>query len=239
MGWRDHAELYRADDRQVLESGLSKLLIEERQTTPEGNSIALLTSKVLLRGPDGAISGVLGTYLDVSERKRAEETLRASEIRYRRLFESAKDGILILDAETGMVVDVNPFLVELLGFSQEAILGKRIWELGFFKDVLANQANFAELQQKEYVRYEDLALETSDGRRIEVEFVSNVYLVNQKKVIQCNIRDITEREARAGVPSPAVDGGRAVRRDDRDHRCRRHDRLRQSGVREDERIHPR
>jgi len=144
--------------------------------------------------PEGEVSGVLGAYLDVSERKRAEEALRASEIRYRRLFESAKDGILILDAETGMVVDVNPFLIELLGFSRETFLGKKVWELGFLKDILANQANFTELQQREYVRYEDMALETSDGRRVEVEFVSNVYLVNHEKVIQCNIRDISDRK---------------------------------------------
>jgi PAS domain S-box-containing protein len=120
--------------------------------------------------------------------------LRASEVRYRRLFEAAKDGILILDAETGMVVDVNPFLCEKLGFLREDFLGKKVWELGFFKDILANQANFEELQQKGYTRYEDMPLETSDGRRFDVEFVSNVYRVNRQKVIQCNIRDITERK---------------------------------------------
>jgi PAS domain S-box-containing protein len=122
------------------------------------------------------------------------EALAVSELRYRRLFETAKDGILILDAETGMVVDVNPFLVDLLGYPYEEFVGKAIWDLGFFKDIVANQDNFAELQQKEYIRYEDKPLETADGRRIDVEFVSNVYLVNHKKVIQCNIRDITERK---------------------------------------------
>ena len=125
------------------------------------------------------------------ERLEAQEAVKASEVRYRRLFEAAQDGILILDAETGMIVDVNPFLIEMLGFSREAFLGKRIWELGFFKDIVANQDNFAELQQKEYIRYEDMPLETADGRQIAVEFVSNVYLVNGHKVIQCNIRDIT------------------------------------------------
>ena len=122
------------------------------------------------------------------------ELLRTSELRYRRLFEAARDGILILDAETGMVADVNPFMIELLGYSRESFLGKKLWELGFLKDHSANHANFAELQEKQYVRYEDLALETSDGRRTEVEFVSNVYLVNHHKVIQCNIRDISERK---------------------------------------------
>jgi PAS domain S-box-containing protein len=131
---------------------------------------------------------------EMDNRKRAEETLKASEVRYRRLFEAARDGILILDAETGMIVDVNPFLVEMLAYSHEAFLGKKVWELGFFKDIIANQDNFLELQQKEYLRYDDMPLETGDGRRIEVEFISNVYRVNHKKVIQCNIRDITDRK---------------------------------------------
>jgi len=135
--------------------------------------------------------------MDSTECKREEQALSASEIRYRRLFETAKDGILILNAETGMVVDVNPFLIELLGFSHEEFLGKKIWELGFFKDIVANQDNFTELQQKGYVRYEDMALETRNGQRCEVEFVSNVHLVNHHKVIQCNIRDISERKRAA------------------------------------------
>ena len=134
---------------------------------------------------------------DVKEKKDrnfAEEELNNSEVRYRRLFESAKDGILILDAESGMIVDVNPFLVELLGYSTEQFHGKKIWEIGIFKDILANKEHFLELQQKEYIRYENLPLKTIDGRQIWVEFVSNVYLVDQQKVIQCNIRDITERK---------------------------------------------
>lgn len=121
------------------------------------------------------------------------EAFRASDLRYRRLFESAKDGILILDAETGAIMDVNPYLIELLGYSRETFLGKKVWELGFFKDIVANEEKFVELQSQEYVRYEDLPLETADGRRIDVEFVSNVYLVSRHKVIQCNIRDITDR----------------------------------------------
>ena len=124
----------------------------------------------------------------------AAQALRASETRYRRLFEAARDGILLLDYVTGVVMDVNPFLVELLGFPPEQIVGKALWELGFFKDIAASQANFLELQQKEYIRYEDLPLETADGRSFHVEIVSNVYEVDHHKVVQCNIRDITERK---------------------------------------------
>jgi PAS domain S-box-containing protein len=146
------------------------------------------------RAAGGDVTFYEGLIEDITEHRRGEQLLLASEQRYRRLFEAARDGILILDAETGMIVDVNPFLVELLGFSREAFLGKRVWELGFFKDERANQANFAELQRTGYVRYEDMALESSDGQRMEVEFVSNVYEVNQHRVIQCNIRDISERK---------------------------------------------
>jgi PAS domain S-box-containing protein len=131
---------------------------------------------------------------DITERKRLEEVLRDSEVRYRRLFETAQDGILILDAETGLIVDVNPFLIDMLGFSHEVFVGKKIWEIGCFKDTISNQANFVELQQKGYIRYDDMPLETADGRQINVEFVSNVYLVNQQQVIQCNIRDVSARK---------------------------------------------
>ena len=130
---------------------------------------------------------------DVTDRTRVEEALSVSETRYRRLFETAKDGILILDAETGMIKDVNPFLIELLGYSKDQFIEKAIWEIGFLSDIISNKENFLELQQKEYIRYEDMPLETADGRTIHVEFVSNVYLVDHLRVIQCNIRDMTER----------------------------------------------
>jgi PAS domain S-box-containing protein len=140
-----------------------------------------------------AIQKIVCSILDITERKRTEEALRESENRYRRLFEAARDGILILDADTGMITDVNPFLIEMLGYTHEQFLGKKVWELGFFKDIVANEEKFTELKQKEYVRYEDLPLETADGRRIDAEFVSNLYQVDHHNVIQCNIRDITER----------------------------------------------
>jgi PAS domain S-box-containing protein len=128
------------------------------------------------------------------ERRQAEHLLQVSEARYRRLFETAQDGILILDAETGQITDVNPYLIKMLGYPQAYFVGKKLWEIGPFKDSEASKATFLELQAKGYVRYEDLPLEASDERRIAVEFVSNVYAVGEKKVIQCNIRNITQRK---------------------------------------------
>jgi PAS domain S-box-containing protein len=124
----------------------------------------------------------------------SEQAIRASELRYRRLFETAQDGILILDADTGQVVDANPFMKDLLGYSQEEFLGKKLWEIGPFKGAGASKIAFAELQNADRIRYEGLPLETKDGRRVEVEFISNAYLVDQQRLIQCNIRNITERK---------------------------------------------
>jgi PAS domain S-box-containing protein len=166
---------------------------ETERMRKNGERIQMSLTWSPIKDTDGAIVGISAIGRDITKRKRIEDALHASEVSYRRLFEATIDGILILDAGTGMIVDVNPFLIEMLGFSREAILGKKVWELGFFKDIAANQDNFAELQQKEYIRYEDRPLETADGRQIEVEFVSNVYLVNHHKVIQCNIRNITAR----------------------------------------------
>ena len=158
------------------------------------------------RTVDDHIDGLVLTFSEVTEAKKLEIKLEASnqvlqakdkalnisEIRYRSLFESAKDGILILDAETGKIVDVNPFLIEMLGYSKQQFIQKAIWEIGFLKDIVANKDKFLELQQKEIIRYENLPLETAGGLTINVEFISNVYLVDNQKVIQCFIRKQNE-----------------------------------------------
>jgi PAS domain S-box-containing protein len=130
---------------------------------------------------------------DIAERTRIREALRTSEIRYRRLFETAKDGILILDADTGRIADANPFLLDLLGYSQAELLGRMLWEIGPLRDIAASRDAFRKLQKMKYIRYDNLPLETKDRRHKHVEFVSNVYRENGTKVIQCNIRDITLR----------------------------------------------
>ena len=143
----------------------------------------------LLESPSGLID-------DIRRQNKPDywtAALRLSELRYRRLFETAHDGILILDAKTGEIVDVNPFMIDLLQYPFEELRGRKLWEIGEFKDIAANQAAFTTLQQNEYIRYENLPLRRRDGKTIQVEFVSNVYWVETEKVIQCNIRDISER----------------------------------------------
>ena len=123
-----------------------------------------------------------------------EPSLDESELRYRRLFEAAQDGILILDAKTGAITDVNPYLIDMLGYSCDEFIDKKLWEVGVFKDIKASKDAFETLQNEKYIRYEDLPLKAKDGHLVQVEFVSNVYSVNRRKVIKCNIRDITERK---------------------------------------------
>jgi PAS domain S-box-containing protein len=164
-----------------------------------GARIGLPRARDELRQLMGAFDQMAGTLQQRdAECQSADNALRASEMRYHRLFETAQDGILILNADTGQIDDVNPFLTDMLGYTREQLLGNKLWEIGPFKDTKSSKAEFRELQRETYVRYDDLPLETSAGKSINVEFVSNVYQVNGGKVIQCNIRDITQRKQAEG-----------------------------------------
>jgi len=203
------------EDLETWNRYFTNLLQSEKKLTAtlvlkrgDGETFPARLESIRLTDLEGGLTKVRVAISDISEITKTEKALRtseerlrlaeeaqvASEIPYRRLFETAQDGILILDADTGQIVEVNPFLITMLGFSRDQFLGKKLWEIGLFKDIVANKENFEELQRKEYVRYEDMPIETADGQRIAVEFLSNVYTVNNKKVIQCNIRDISVRK---------------------------------------------
>ena len=140
-----------------------------------------------------------------------EQSLRNSELRYRRLFESAQDGILILNAETGAITDVNPYLIDMLGYSREEFVEKKLWEVGAFRDIEARKS-FLALQKNKFIRYENLPLKTKEGRLVQVEFVSNVYMVGDEKVIQCNIRNISVRKrAEAALLAKEEDHGLLIK----------------------------
>jgi two-component system, cell cycle sensor histidine kinase and response regulator CckA len=179
--------------RQVLETQ-SKQTCDIRLTKKDESQISVRLDTAILSGPDGSHAFLRTVVADITSRKRVEEALRASELSYRRLFESAQDGILILAFDTGQILDVNPYLIEMLGYSHEEFLEKFLWEVSPFKDTALNKEAFATLQREGYVRYEELPLETREGRSINVEFVSNTYPVDGMTFIQCNIRDITDRK---------------------------------------------
>jgi hemerythrin-like metal-binding protein/PAS domain S-box-containing protein len=132
MGWAPEADLYRADDRKVIEAGVAKLNYEEPQTTPDGKTIWLRSSKVPLRGANNQMIGVLGMYEDITERKESVEALRESERKFHSLYETMTEGValheLILDAGGRPVdyrlIDVNPAYESILGISRQSVVGR-------------------------------------------------------------------------------------------------------------------
>ena len=131
---------------------------------------------------------------DIHDRKTAQTALRTSEIRYRRLFEAAHDGVLLVDPDTRKIIDANPFMTKLLGYTRDQLIGKELYEIGLLSDARASQDMFAELKRTQQIRYENLPLESQGGQRREVEVVANLYDEDGQFVIQCNVRDITERK---------------------------------------------
>jgi PAS domain S-box-containing protein len=174
-----------------------------------GRRRVLLNAREIFRCGDTAKLLLLAIE-DVTEREQAANAVRISEIRYRRLFEAARDGILLLDSVTGRILDANPFMGELLGYTRDELMGKELWEIGLLSDREASRAAFRQLQERGYIRYEDLPLETRRGERREVEFLSNVYEENGRAVIQCNVRDITGRKRMEEVRQAALERERRI-----------------------------
>ena len=173
MGWHDQAELYRKDDREVIESGDSKLLIEEPQTTPEGNTITLLTSKTPLRSAKGEITGMLGTYMDITDRKRADAALRKSEVKYRILFESSKDANYIISFE-GHIIEANKSFWNLFGYT-----GEDLPDL-VFQDMFVNPNDstklIKEVEKHGFVKDFELKLINKSNMELNCQITATVHL---------------------------------------------------------------
>ncbi len=144
------------------------------------------------RSPNGLECSAM--LLDVTSRTLAQEQMRVSENRYRRLFEAAHDGVLIVDPTTNRIIDANPFMTHLLGYSRDQLIGKELFEIGLLKDEIASRQMFRKLKKNHEVRYENLPLKSKSGRHQEVEVVANLYQEDGHPIIQCNIRDITLRK---------------------------------------------
>lgn len=180
---------------------LEQLLVDVVQTVSarecevrdnEGHWLSLRVRPYMTQ--DNMIDGAVLVLVDIDALKKTEEARRVSEIRYRRLFETARDGVILIDPTTRKIAEVNPFLLEFMGHTQEELIGKELFDLGFIKDERENKAIFEILKEKGFVRYDDLPITTKSGGVRQVEFVSNLYRENGHEVIQCNVRDITERK---------------------------------------------
>jgi two-component system, chemotaxis family, CheB/CheR fusion protein len=171
------------DVNSVLDTLITKTTIVQ---TIEGRWYTMVIQPY--RTIENVIEGVVLTFIDVTEERIVQKKLSVSELSYRALFETTRDGILILDGTTAKIQDVNPYLTELLGYSKKELLEKEVWDIGFFKDIVSSKENFIELKKQKFIRYNNLPLETASGKKIEVEFISNVYEIDNIKIVQCNIR---------------------------------------------------
>jgi len=183
--------------RELLEEVLPQTTsIEEFQVEHEfrqlGHRTMLLNARRIL-DPQRKTQRILLAIEDITERTQLKEKLQASETLYHQLFETARDGVLILDADTGRIQEANPFMAELSGYSRTEYIGKELWEIGLFRDKAANDTAFRELLLKGDLRYDHLPLSSKGATPIEVEFVSNIYHLEHRRVVQCNIRDISAR----------------------------------------------
>ena len=127
---------------------------------------------------------------DITERKRLETELKESEERYRRAFETSRDGLLLVHKTKADILNSNDSARGLLGYSGNEFLKKKLWDIGMVKSYKDFKETVARLEKDGVIHYEDTPVKTQKGLKIS----SEVILVNKAKVIQCNIRDITERK---------------------------------------------
>lgn len=177
-----------------VRKGESVQHLEAVRVAKDGRRLNMALTISPIRVAGGEITGVSKVARDITEQKMAANKVRVSETRYRRLFEARHDGVLLLDPITCKITDANPFMTKLLGYGRKQLIGKELFEIGLLKDQAASREMFRKLKREHQVRYEDLPLESKDGRHQDVEVVANLYLESGNAVIQCNIRDITARK---------------------------------------------
>jgi PAS domain S-box-containing protein len=190
------APRFRAEAKKnihLIRQGKPTFKIGQVRRTKDGKEVFLTITYSPIYEKEEVIE-VATTEENVSELKKSLKDLAESEKKYRRLFETAQEAIFVLNAHTGKIEDSNLFVQTLLGYSAKELIGKHIWQISPFKNIVANKEKFIELQKQKYVRYENLPLETKSGEKVYVEFISNVHGINGGTIIQCNIRDITERK---------------------------------------------
>jgi PAS domain S-box-containing protein len=154
----------------------------EQDFQPAGRRVLLLNARRV--SADGSI---LLAFEDITERK------RAAEARYRRLFESARDGIVIIDEPTGEILDINPYMEQLFGYPRREIVGRKLWEIEPGRDTASLQMMLEQARDQHDVRVPDIQFRTKDGRTIQTETIANLYHEGDRRAIQLNIRDLTDR----------------------------------------------
>ena len=181
------------DLQLLLLNKIKHAYVEKRYLQKNGKIVWVYLSITLVRDFNNKPIYFVVLTEDITEKKENERKFKESEEKYRKLFETSKDSILILDADTGKIIDLNPFAQDLMEYSKEELLGKKIYDINSFVNIVQNEKKFNEFKASGYVRYDNLIFKTKLNKIKNIEFVSNIYDIGNKKVIQFNIRDITER----------------------------------------------
>lgn len=183
--------------KQILSDALTKnvdfIFVHRISMTDKSIRVLQTRGKVVYEDSEMPAK-IIATSQDITKQELAQQAIKASETKYRRLFETSKEGLLLLDASTGIIVDVNPFMIDFLGYQKEDLFGKNLWEIDAVKNIPESEQAFQEVLNKDYVRFAELDLNTANRKRVKIEFIGITYLVNEIKVIQCHLWDITERK---------------------------------------------
>ncbi len=194
MKWRDQAELYQADDREVIDSGVPKIGFEESQTTPDGSMIWLRTSKVPLKDPDGNIIGILGIYDVITAQKQAEEKLQESESRFKAIFEKARDGILLADIKTKKLTAGNTKICNMLGYSPEELPSLDVTDIHPKKELPYVMEQFKKQAKGEIELAANLPIKRKNGTVFYADVNTFTFSSANREYIAGFFRDITERK---------------------------------------------
>jgi two-component system CheB/CheR fusion protein len=202
--------------RELLENVLSKNdVFNDFEFTHDfgaiGRRTLLLNARVLRKAEADAPERILLAIDDITESKQLE-SVRRSEGRYRRLFEAATDGILIVDPDTHKIADANPVICQLLEMSREVLLDKQLCEIGLFGNKASLKKALDQLHEKGFVRNDDLQISTDTGELRHLEVVSNMYVEEKSKILQFNVRDVTDRVENARQLASARDAAESANR---------------------------
>lgn len=127
---------------------------------------------------------------DITERKQLEALLNDSEIRFRRLFETANDGILLLEKSEGKITHANPAIAKMLGYSNAEFTGNDLKDVGFPDNLGTFHDMLQELSKNAIINFKDTPVQKKTGQIVDTD----IYMVNKSTLVQCNIRDITQRK---------------------------------------------
>ncbi len=168
--------------------------LEHRIITNSGEVRIIQTRGKTIENSSDISIRIIGTSQDITEQEAARQALKSSEIKYRRLFETSKEGLVLIEAETGEIFDVNPYIIDFLGYTKSDFIGKKLWELNAAKAKPETEKAFRNILNKDYARFTELDLLSVDNSILFVEFISIKYSINNHYLIQCHFWDITERK---------------------------------------------